>query len=271
MTLTDRLAQLGFAQSTIKGVEVIIPPVCQIPEGWFKMGSDPARDSYADPELEPQWDVWLPSYEIGRFPVTVAEYDCFVQYEGNDPQKVSFVKSARSSEPEYPVTDVSFDDCEDYAAWLAQITEQPWRLPTEAEWEKAARGTDGRIYPWGYFFEPSACNCKESKTTTREPRLDPVGWYSRGASPYGVQDMAGNVKEITLSMGRAEIHPDGSVSVRDNYGSIKRGGSYYSIPREVRPADRSMFGRGEDGYFTDGFRLVRTPRPAFAGYRMRRY
>lgn len=95
---------------------------------------------------------------------------------------------------DHPVVNVSWADAFAYTQWLSAVTGHAYRLPTEAEWEKAARGTDGRIYPWGN--EPMVANARvveggESWTTA------PVGSYPKGASPYGAHDMAGNVLEWT--------------------------------------------------------------------------
>lgn len=146
-----------------------------IPAGEFLMG----------PNKQP---VYLPAYYIDRTPVTNAEYKVFVDATG-----YSFPPHWRQGKPvpgteDHPVVQVSWFDAAAYAQWAGK------RLPTAAEWEKAARGTDGRIYPWGDVFDPTRLNCGEGgpfKTT-------PVGQYSpQGDSPYGVVDMAGNVYEWT--------------------------------------------------------------------------
>jgi hypothetical protein len=111
-----------------------------------------------------------------------------------------------------------------YAAWLARITGQPWRLPSEAEWEKAARGTSGRIYPWGDTFDPSRANTSEggSGATT------PVGSYPSGASPCGAKDMSGNVYEWTSSHNVPYPYdPTDGREAPDTTGSkVARGGSW---------------------------------------------
>ena len=91
---------------------------------------------------------------------------------------------------------VFWHDAVAYFNWLAEVTSKPYRLPSEAEWEKGARGSDGRIYPWGDQWDVKRCNSLESgkRDTT------PVGAYTQGASPYGCLDMAGNVWEWTRSL-----------------------------------------------------------------------
>jgi len=87
------------------------------------------------------------------------------------------------------VTDVTWYEAVAFCNWLADVTGRPYRLPTEAEWEKAARGTDGRIWPWGNKWDPKRCNCKQGGTT-------PVGRYSpAGDSPYGIVDVVGNAPQ----------------------------------------------------------------------------
>jgi formylglycine-generating enzyme required for sulfatase activity len=140
---------------------------------------------------------------IGRYPVTNAEYRRFVEAGGYEKREYwsdegwqrkqsekwaepRYWDNPKWNQPDQPVVGVSWYEAEAYARWAGM------RLPTELEWEKAARGIDGRQYPWGDGFDPSRCNTDESgigKTT-------PVGKYSPdGDSPYGVADMAGNVWE----------------------------------------------------------------------------
>jgi formylglycine-generating enzyme required for sulfatase activity len=131
---------------------------------------------------------------------------------------------------------VSWRDATAYAAWLAQRSGEAWRLPTEAEWEKAARGTDGRIYPWGDAFVQSRGNAHGAgmRGTT------PVGTYASGASPCGAQDMVGNIKDWTSS--RYQPYPYQTDDGRERAGGmgerVMRGGCWGEDPREVRAAIR---------------------------------
>jgi formylglycine-generating enzyme required for sulfatase activity len=148
------LRQLGFQLQYHPSEQIpfLLPPLCTIPAGAFLMGSDPAVDEQAQPEECPQHSVWLPTYSIGTYPVTVAEYACAIQAQAPG---VMMPRGMRLEEfweeqlthPTRPVYGLTWYDALGYAHWLGHMTGQAWRLPTEAEWEKAARGTDGRIYP----------------------------------------------------------------------------------------------------------------------------
>ena len=179
------------------------PEMIPIPAGEFLMGSDKGKDKAATVWEQPQHTLYLPDYTIAKTPVTNAQYAEFVRDAGLVTLPRLWQTSYRyrlESEPppdklKHPVVNVSWHDVVAYCDWLADCTGKPYRLPSEAEWEKAARGTDGRIYPWGDRWYPGWCNTNE-----RGPGdTTPVGAYPRGASPYGVLDMAGNVQEWCLT------------------------------------------------------------------------
>ncbi len=142
-----RLARLGFFLRTYGNIEVILPPLCSVPAGSFTMGGDP-RAANGGNQTVP---LTLGAFQIGMFPVTVAEWRCAVAAKAVPaPQGSSlYTWQEQQQRPDHPVVCVSWKDVMAYCAWLAKVTGQPWRLPTEAEWERAARGTDGRVYPWG--------------------------------------------------------------------------------------------------------------------------
>jgi formylglycine-generating enzyme required for sulfatase activity len=162
-----------------------------IPAGKFVMGSR-ADNPLADDDERPQHAVELTyGFQIARFPVTNAEFEKFVIATGSPS------KAVKPDLPDHPVVNVSWNDTQAYCKWLtgqlraegALKGDEVVRLPTEAEWEKAARGEYGREWPWGDEWDPAKCNNAETgpKTTT------PVGQYSpHGDSPYGVADMVGN-------------------------------------------------------------------------------
>src|SRR5579875_749568 len=243
-----RLADLGFAGQVINGMEVITPPLCNVPAGPFLMGSDKRHDKDARDDEQPQHTVTLAAYQIARYPVTVAEYACYVRATGQQPNGWQ----SQVKELDHPVINVSWNDAQTYVRWLAQVTGQAWLLPTEAEWEKAARGTDGRIYPWGDIWETLA------NTWDSGPhRTTPVGAYPGGASPYGAKDMAGAVWEWCSSLyqsyphlgneGRENLNPIGSRCLR--------GGSWRYAPQLARTACRGS--DIPDSFGDDfGFRVV---------------
>lgn len=184
------------------------PELIRIPAGKFLMGSDPSIDKHAGETEQPQHSLYLPDYSIAKTPVTNAEYRRFIEagsYQDKSwwtragwEQKVRagwseprYWRDSRFNQPNQPVVGVSWFEGVIYCRWLAQMTGKAYRLPTEAEWEKAARGTDGRLYPWGNEWDAKRCNTKEGGKGASTP----VGAYSKGVSPYGLLDMAGNVWE----------------------------------------------------------------------------
>lgn len=168
--LPQRLNQLDFsAYRALHGAEYISPPLCNVPAGPFLMGSDKRTDPQAFDDELPQQSVTLAAFQIGKYPITVAEYACFVRAGQQEPSNWQ----QQLGKLDHPVVYVSWQDATAYAQWLAERTRQSWRLPSEAEWAKAARGTDGRFYPWGDTFDTSRANTDESK----KGGTTPVGSY----------------------------------------------------------------------------------------------
>ena len=216
----------------------------RVPAGEFLMGSDPAKDSGAYPGEQPQHPVHVSEFYMGRYPVTNEQYAAFVQATGHEAPgrwKGNKIPSGREN---HPVVNVSWRDVRAFCEWLSQETGQSFRLPTEAEWEKAARGglqipnpkfqtpseienpQPGRAYPWGDEFDKARCNTSESGIDTTTP----VGKYSpAGDSPYGCADMAGNVWEWTSSLYRDYPYQadDGREDPASSDLRVLRGGSFY--------------------------------------------
>ncbi len=147
-----------------------------------------------------------------------------------------------AAKSDHPVTQVSWDDAVAYCEWLSRTTGRSYRLPTRAEWEKAARGSDGRSYPWGNWPPNNQlCNFDHNVDDTT-----PVGRYPNGVSPYGCWDMAGNVWEWT-----GDKDSDGWYWVK--------GGSWYSDARDVKASGSA--GRYDlwCRYNFGGFRVVVAP------------
>lgn len=162
-----------------------------IPAGEFIMGSIPGLDQAARTDEYPQHRLYLPDYYMAKTPVTQAQYALFVQATGYRQPTRRDNGQPPPDKQDHPVVYVSWDDAVAYCRWLSKRANLVYRLPTEAEWEKAARGTDGRIYPWGNQWDGRRCNTPESGLNDTTP----VGAYPDGASPYGLLDMVGNVWE----------------------------------------------------------------------------
>lgn len=200
-----------------------------IPEGEFIMGSSDAdivailqrhHDWRAEwfTQEKPHRVVTLPGFWIYTYPVTVAQYRAYCTATG-----LTMPKAPEWGWDEtHPMVNVTWQNVSDYAAW-AQAA-----IPTEHQWEKAARGTDGRCWPWGNTWDASRCaNATNSTSTT------PVGKYPDGASPYGVMDLTGNVWEWCLAAqsGEYEHRAFRSASQRRSVpssGHVLRGGSWLS-------------------------------------------
>ncbi len=193
-----------------------------IPAGEFVMGSD-KTDGRVGIEVGvdsmPKHPARTKAFWIDRFEVTVGEFKRFVKSSGHEAPAIwEEYKPFGYPPPDdrHPVVDVDFYDSEAYCKWAGK------RLPTEAEWEKAARGTDGRIWPWGNRLEPNYLNIERrgEKNWTK-----PVGSFPKGVSPYGVFDMAGNAMEWTSSI--LKSYPNGIRSIPpDKKFRILRGGSW---------------------------------------------
>jgi formylglycine-generating enzyme required for sulfatase activity len=163
-----------------------------VPAGEFLMGS-PGSNVLANNDEKPQHSVYLDAYWIDQTEVTNAMYARCVNAGACQPPASTQSKAREkyygdSTYDDYPVIYVSWNDAKAYCGWAGR------RLPTEAEWEKAARGTDGRVYPWGNQY-PSLTLANYKSVESNQVDTSEVGHYPAGASPYGALDMAGNVWE----------------------------------------------------------------------------
>lgn len=204
----------------------------KIPAGEFMMG-----------DKKPFRKVFIDTFYIDKYPVTNGQFEHFVESTGykTEPEKrekgTTWRTYAGPRRRNRPVVMVSYNDACAYARWAGK------RLPTEEEWEKSARGTDGRIYPWGDEFNKERCNILESEIGDTTP----VGIFPSGASPYGVMDMAGNVWEWT----------DNWYDDKKKKYKVVRGGSWFNYQVNARCADRFwLFPGGR--YSVVGFRCVGT-------------
>jgi formylglycine-generating enzyme required for sulfatase activity len=242
------------AEIVVRSPQPIEPELVLIPAGEFLMGSDPERDPRAYEAEGPQHRVHLPDYHIARTPTTNAQYAAFVEASGYEAPNHWEGRKPPDGKEDQPVAYISWRDAMAYCKWLSQKKGQTYRLPSEAEWEKAARGTDGLIYPWGDEWEAGRCNSSESGRG--DATL--VDAYLDGASPYGILDMAGNVWEWTASLYRPYPYDpgDGREDLRRvGEKRVLRGGAFYSGARRVRCAYRDS-GEVYDGRGNYGFRVV---------------
>jgi serine/threonine-protein kinase len=219
-------------QRILKAKQIIDFDWVSIPSGLFWMGSDKQSDPLARENELPYHQVDLPKFLIAKTPITNAQYKLFVAETGHRVPEQWINGEIPEGKKNHPVTIVSWYDAQAFCTWAGV------RLPTEAEWEKAARGKDGRIYPWGNEMpDKSRCNFNAVVGGTTA-----VGYYLAGASPYGVLDMAGNVWEFTYSIFRPYPYRD---DLQDQNSAerqrVLRGGAFDDDPQYVRCAARSQF------------------------------
>lgn len=245
----------GHAIYTFGGIESV-----KVPAGKFLMGSAD-KDKNADDNEKPQHTVDLPhEYYIGRFPVTNEQYAAYIKAKG-----IKHPVSGWEKKRDHPVVDVSWNDAMAYCAWLDELLKGKLpsglrvRMPSEAEWEKAARGEKGLIYPWGDTFDETKCNTVEGG----KGDTTPVGAYSpQGDSPYGCADMSGNVWEWTHSLYKPYPYQvnDGREDVKTSSNRVLRGGSFNYNHGNARCAYRNDY--PIDNLYLSigwGFRVVASP------------
>jgi formylglycine-generating enzyme required for sulfatase activity len=199
----EQVRRLARSGDGVTLTDVLDRRTAQIPAGEFVMGSDSGRS-----DERPQRSVYLDAFEIDRFEVSNSQYRRFLQTTERAAPPYWPGDEYPIEQADYPVVGVSWEDADAYCRWIGK------RLPTEAEWEKACRGNDGRRYPWGDEWDPSRANVEAaapqpwpiawseawkflqtSSNETGKRSLKPVGSYPGGASVYGVFDLAGNASE----------------------------------------------------------------------------
>jgi formylglycine-generating enzyme required for sulfatase activity len=254
----------------------------EIPAGAFRMGSHKTDDPQAYMDEGPSHEVCLPTFWMARYPVTVAQFQVFIRTSGYRPESFAFQEGPAN----HPVAQVTWDDSLAYCRWLGERLGELARerlgygalwaalaaghlavaLPSEAEWEKAARGTDARFYPWGEVSDPELANFDRTGLFERSS----VGCFPGGASPYGCEEMSGNVWEWTRSLwgenpgtasfGYPYVAQDGreNLNAPTNVLRVLRGGGFLSRPWLVRCSSRYWFDpslRSDD----IGFRVMLSP------------
>ena len=250
----------------------------EIPAGTFLMGSTKGDQLASDAE-KPQHKLSLPRYYVARYPVTVAQFRAFVDASGYIPEDEDCLHGLLN----HPVVDITWYEALKYCQWLTErlrewegtpeplaclLRQEGWQvtLPSEAEWEKAARGNDGRRYPWGDMPDPTRDNYGETGIL----RTSAMGCFPTGASPFGCLDMAGNVVEWTRSLwgvdpGKPDYrYPykprDGRESLKAarNVARVLRGGVFISPLRLMRCAYRFRLNPLDSGADV-GFRVAVCP------------
>lgn len=242
----------------VKPPQAYEPDIALIPAGAFLMGSLPTSGI---PDYEqPQHEVFLPDYFISQFPITNTQFAEFLKHVKYPPPRGWLGTTPPLGKEQHPVINVSWFDALAYCQWLTKKTGRSYRLPSEAEWEKAARGPDGRAYPWGDAWNDNLCNHNSKGTTA-------VADFPEGASPFGCQDMIGNVREWTNTIwGNDYEEPQYSYPYciddgREDRGKdsivyrIVRGSSFKDIKERHRCTVRSWYAP-ENKNRQRGFRVV---------------
>jgi len=231
------------------------PETILIPAGPFWMGSD-------DAEYErPRHQVTLSTYRIGKYPITNTQYAEFLKRNPQIAQpdmKHWFQRQPKKGLGNFPIVNLNWQEALDFCRWLAQETGRAYSLPSEAQWEKAARSDDGRSYPWGNQWQIGCANLAGTQPSA-------VDTYPDGASPYRCLDLLGNVEEWTSTLWGADERTldfpypyqagDGREAVTVSQFRIHRGGSYRSPQVTVRATTRSAIHQGSKVPWR-GFRVV---------------
>jgi serine/threonine-protein kinase len=233
----------------------------EIPAGYSCLGSDDA-DPYAGEKEKPLREVYVPTFLISRYPTTNSQILQFYQETSWMPHS-SWGSVSNGQVPpwlaergDFPATFISWDLAAAYCRWLSEKHDVAIDLPTEAEWEKAARGNDARIWPWGDIFDARNCCSAESERNDFCSLKENAG----GVSPFGVMHMAGCVWEWCLDFHHADNHATADIFAPINLTPARqrvvKGGSAFCTKEIVRIACRDWTNSVNQGGSDDGFRVV---------------
>lgn len=196
------------------------------------------------PAEQPVHGVRVSPFWLGETPVTNAQYAAFLEKTGAE--EPALWRDRRFSSPQQPVVGVSWDDAQAFCRWLSAAWSRPVMLPSEAQWEFAARGPESREYPWGDEAPDATRACFALDFQKGQPA--PVGSYPAGRGPYGTLDQAGNVWELcsdawnpnayTERAGPLSEPFDPLVEGKDGSGRVLRGGGWLSPAEDLRAAYR---------------------------------
>ena len=263
-------------------VPVWLPPkdtmsedLCYVPAGWYESGGDLEVETSLTKR-----QIWLDGFFMKRFPVTMREYIEFL----NDMIDMGHVKEAHNAIPKerdsdrllldykdgkfqieadkknLPVHSIDWHSAQRYTQWYSKKVGQLWRLPSEFEWEKAARGVDGRFFPWGNFADPSWGCMRDSHQGSRN--VSSIETFPVDESPYGVRGLAGNIIDWTSSLYQktgTQIQNGCVVDAQENVQvdseMVYKGGCWYFGSRFMRAADRHSMSANHRGNLI-GFRMV---------------
>lgn len=245
---TDQANQQANGNSNRQTTPTAPQGMASVPGGEFMIGRDGDPSGYESPAHK----VTVNPFYMDIYEVTNAQYAKFVQATHHRSPGYWINSTYPAGTDLKPVTDVTWDDANAYAAWANK------RLPTEEEWEFAARGTDGRRYPWGNDWRSGAANVTGSAAANGKGNTGMVDVGKRtGASPFGMYDMIGNAWEWTASNLRA--YPNGKLPADANAtDKVIRGGSWASTPETATTTYRRGWGAsGEKDYSYTGFRCAR--------------
>ena len=249
------IALLGLATDTAMAVDPVdkgsqeSQSMALVPAGEFTMGS-----AAGDSDEQPERKIYLDAFLIDKYEVSVGQYAAFLQAKGVEPPS----DWKTMNQPAHQTRPAANMDSVDAAAYCKRVGK---RLPTEAEWEKAARGTDGRLYPWGNE-PPTPRHANFGKTDwNNHGALAPVGSFEEGKSPYGLYDMAGNVWEWVSDWYDFRYYKSGPTKnpTGPSSGGTKviRGGAWNGNARALRSANRSVISPTDQGL--TGFRCAKNP------------